>query len=149
MSCTMTKKRWYSLLFILILLGVDQLSKYFFYTKEIWAEVPFLDPLFNTGISRGILIPMGITLLISVICTLMFSYFFYKNYLTRAEFSFFIAWTLGNLIDRVALGGVRDFIALGNFPVFNLADMFLTIAVILLFIREILLLQRSRKTLDS
>ncbi|MDR2415676.1 MAG: signal peptidase II [Candidatus Peribacteria bacterium] len=51
-------------------------------------------------------------------------------------------------MDRLRLGGVRDFIALGNFPVFNLADMFLTIAVILLFIREILLLQRKRKTLN-
>ncbi|MDR0859977.1 MAG: signal peptidase II [Candidatus Peribacteria bacterium] len=41
------------------------------------------------------------------------------------------------MIDRLLLGGVRDFIALGNFPVFNLADVFLTIAVILLFIRQI------------
>lgn len=144
----MAKKRWYPLLLIFLLLGIDQLSKYLFYTQEIRTDSPFLVPLFNTGISRGIIVPIGITLLISLVCTLMFSYFFHKNYLTGKEFSFFIAWTLGNFIDRLRLGGVRDFIALGNFPVFNLADMFLTIAVILLFIREILLLQRKRKTLN-
>jgi lipoprotein signal peptidase len=32
---------------------------------------------------------------------------------------------------------VRDFIAVGNFPVFNFADAFLTIAVILVCIRQI------------
>jgi signal peptidase II len=101
-----------------------------------------LEPLFNTGISRGIAMPQVITLIISLVCVLMFGYFFWKASLTTGEFSFFIAGTLGNLIDRIGLGGVRDFIALGNFPVFNLADIFLTIAVALLLIREILLLQK-------
>ena len=42
---------------------------------------------------------------------------------------------VGNLIDRLFLGYVRDFISLdflGNFPVFNIADMCLLAGVIVL-----------------
>ncbi|MFH0830974.1 MAG: signal peptidase II [Parcubacteria group bacterium] len=51
------------------------------------------------------------------------------------------AWILGlllggacsNLIDRLAVGGVRDFINVKVWPVFNLADIALTIGVVMLF----------------
>lgn len=39
---------------------------------------------------------------------------------------------LGNMIDRFTRGYVIDFIALGNFPVFNVADSALTIGALLL-----------------
>lgn len=38
----------------------------------------------------------------------------------------------GNLYDRVTLGYVRDFISLGWFPTFNLADVALTLGVVML-----------------
>jgi signal peptidase II len=42
---------------------------------------------------------------------------------------------LGNLIDRVFQGGqVTDFISVGNFFVFNVADSFITVGVIVLLI---------------
>ncbi|MDR0859978.1 MAG: hypothetical protein LBO09_03155 [Candidatus Peribacteria bacterium] len=80
-----------SFLFVVLLLGLDQLSKYFFYTQEIGANLSFLEPLFNTGISRGIAIPMLITLVISLVCVALFVFLFSKNYLTMGEFSLFIA----------------------------------------------------------
>ncbi|MBQ7075055.1 signal peptidase II [bacterium] len=36
------------------------------------------------------------------------------------------------MIDRIFLGGVRDFIAIGSFPIFNVADILLTCSLILL-----------------
>lgn len=46
------------------------------------------------------------------------------------------AGALGNLIDRMQLGYVRDFIyfSLINFPVFNIADIYVTVAVAVLII---------------
>lgn len=90
--------------------------------------------------------PMVITLIVSLVCSLLFIYLFLKKSLTLGEFSLFIAGTLGNLFDRIFLGGVRDFIALGSFPVFNFADVFLTFAVILLFVRQIFPCKRGAKT---
>lgn len=42
---------------------------------------------------------------------------------------------LGNLIDRLTLGGpVTDFISIGRFPVFNIADSSITVGVIVLIL---------------
>ncbi len=121
---------------ILIFLGIDQYSKYVFYTLQWGSELPFITSTFNKGISRGISIPMLIILGLSLICMVGICYLFYKKYITKWEFILFFAGSLGNLIDRVVLGGVRDFIAIGNFPIFNFADVFLTCSMILFGIRE-------------
>jgi len=53
----------------------------------------------------------------------------------------FIGGALGNFVDRVFLGYVRDFIKFDfiNFPVFNIADIFLNIAMIMMFVYIIFL----------
>lgn len=47
-----------------------------------------------------------------------------------------LSGAIGNLIDRVALGYVRDFIAFDfmNFPVFNFADSCITVGAVLLIV---------------
>lgn len=49
--------------------------------------------------------------------------------LERMALAFISGGAIGNFIDRVALGYVRDFIAVSfiNFPVFNIADCFVCI----------------------
>ena len=49
---------------------------------------------------------------------------------------FILSGALGNLIDRLTLGIVRDFIyfSLINFPVFNVADIYVTCATFVLII---------------
>jgi len=44
---------------------------------------------------------------------------------------FIISGTLGNLIDRIKYSKVVDWISILNFPIFNLADSYITIGVIL------------------
>ena len=39
---------------------------------------------------------------------------------------------VGNLIDRLAMGTVTDFVSLGTFPVFNVADASISIGVAVL-----------------
>jgi len=45
-----------------------------------------------------------------------------------------IGGALGNLIDRLRLGAVTDFLKLPGWPAFNLADMAITAGVILLVV---------------
>ena len=96
----MKKKIGLFLVGILLLIVVDQLSKYFFYDLGVWSESFLFDPLFNTGISRGMAMPLPLTLAISFFCILLFSYLSYRKYLTLWEAALFIAGTIGNLLDR-------------------------------------------------
>ena len=41
---------------------------------------------------------------------------------------------LGNLIDRITIGHVTDFISVGNFAVFNVADSCITVGVLVMII---------------
>ena len=60
-----------------------------------------------------------------------------KKYLPVQIISLFlIAGGLGNLIDRIRLGYVIDFFyfSLINFPVFNMADIYVTVSMAILFV---------------
>ena len=58
----------------------------------------------------------------------------------RVLIVFLVAGALGNMIDRIMLGYVRDFIyfKLIHFPVFNVADIYVTVSAVLILIWIIL-----------
>ncbi|MDO5695291.1 MAG: signal peptidase II [Eubacteriales bacterium] len=74
-----------------------------------------------------------IFILTAVIFTVVALFFFFK-YPYQADLTrvgiLLVAGAIGNLYDRVALGYVRDFFRFDfiNFPVFNLADVYITMA---------------------
>ena len=106
---------------ILILIVVDQITKH------------FLTTVTNTGAAFGIL--KGFNILLLVISLIALAIFFYvKDKKIKIPLTFLIAGIVGNSIDRIIFGHVRDFINLGFFPVFNLADSFNVVGVILLII---------------
>jgi signal peptidase II len=45
-----------------------------------------------------------------------------------------LAGAAGNLVDRLLMGKVTDFISIGTFPVFNVADSSITVGVIVLLL---------------
>ncbi len=59
---------------------------------------------------------------------------FNENLINSIAFGLLFGGIIGNLFDRILFGHVRDFIKLEfmDFPVFNLADAFITIGVIVL-----------------
>jgi len=41
---------------------------------------------------------------------------------------------IGNLIDRITIGHVTDFISIGTFPVFNVADSSISVGCVVLLL---------------
>lgn len=76
--------------------------------------------------------------IVALIILLRYSYSFKKNTKNDIAFSLLLGGIAGNLADRLCLGYVRDFLDFKifgyNFPIFNLADTFIVIGVILLVI---------------
>ena len=73
-------------------------------------------------------------------------YWFHKrkprHILFDIAFAFFFAGALGNLVDRIFIGAVRDFLFFefwANSFIFNLADVWLNISVVLIVVYFILL----------
>ena len=81
-------------------------------------------------------------LVLTVIMICLITYVVLKTPLIRKYIPVYItcillaAGAIGNFIDRVRLGYVRDFIyfKIINFPVFNIADCYVTVSVIIFII---------------
>ena len=132
------------LIFFLIALTVvllDQLSKYLFGRFMSVGESIRLLPFFeltlthNSGAGFSLLSGQtGLLIWVSVIVIGVILYFFDKIPEGKALVytAILFGGTIGNLIDRIAYGYVIDFIDLGFWPVFNLADSCIFIGAILL-----------------
>jgi len=106
-----------------------------------WLQLVYVE---NRGAAFGILfnsrwLLTGISLLASL--GLLYLYFAkkYQNNWQKLGIQFVLAGAVGNLIDRVFLGHVVDFIDLPYWPTFNFADIFINVGVfffILDMIRE-------------
>lgn len=120
---------------VIALVALDQLSKMLFAGKNYMASCIGIQYAENTGAAFGILQGWNFPLILISIAVLAFLAYFYfkeKKKLEKAAFILIFAGTLGNLIDRVMLGHVRDFIAIGSWPNFNVADSLNMIGVLIL-----------------
>jgi len=116
---------------ISILVIIDMLSKYFFYNMNYLNDTTLIRPVLNVGISRSLPVPFIIIILISVVGIAAFIRLFVTKKINRIITALLIGGTIWNLIDRILYGWVRDFINIQifNFPIFNFADIMLSIGV--------------------
>jgi len=131
------KKRWY-LLYILLLTIFDQISKYFFYNQNFLSNLPIFTPAFNTWVSRSLPINIYFVIIISIIMIIVIAILYKKESIWKRATIFLIWWTIWNLLDRILLWWVRDFIQLfQRFPIFNIADTFICTWAALIIIKEL------------
>ena len=57
-----------------------------------------------------------------------------RDWTLRLAMGLQLGGAAGNLIDRIRVGRVTDFISLGNFPVFNVADSAISVGVVVLLL---------------
>ena len=96
----------------------------------------------NKGISFGFLLPNYVFYpLVVAIFVVAFMYLLgkinFKEFsLNKIGIALILGGAIANLIDRYNHGCVIDFINLGFFPVFNLADIFITAGAIMIIIKS-------------
>lgn len=89
----------------------------------------------NTGIAFSINIPptqlliLNIILLLGVIF-LAIKELDFKQHISGILTAIILAGAVGNMIDRIRLGYVIDFISIWKYPIFNLADAYIVIGVL-------------------
>ncbi len=122
--------RKYILISILLVI-LDQVTKFYFQSKTIEVTSFFsFTYVENTGVAFGLFQGYNSLFIIVALAALVIVWKYFREY--KVAWALLCAGIVGNLFDRIMFGYVRDFIAVGPWPVFNLADSFNTIAVILL-----------------
>lgn len=145
--------------FAIILIVIDQLSKWFIVQNfELYGEkvlIPGVFSLFyiqNKGAAWGIF--EGRMVFFYIITILVVGYLIYtfhkyeiKSKLVGCSFSLILAGAIGNFIDRLLNGYVVDMFRLDfiNFPIFNVADVCLTVGVILMVIQVLFFEEKEEK----
>jgi signal peptidase II len=112
-------------------------------------EVDVLGPLkltlaHNTGVAFGLAGGAGVGLvLVTAAALALIGYLFARDPLRRGMWvavGLLAGGAIGNLIDRVTSDAVTDFIDIGSWPPFNLADVAITAGVVLMvliYLRDI------------
>ena len=67
----------------------------------------------------------------------------------RLALAMILGGAIGNLIDRIAIGKVLDFIKIGFWPIFNVADIMVTIGMIVLIIMVLFDRERDDEYIDN
>ena len=145
-----------------ILVLADQVSKTIVVrTMSLYESIPIIPNFFhftyitNDGMAFGIDFPFGYFIFSAVSLLLTFFLFWYlwsvRNHsiVIRLGLAMIIAGAIGNLIDRIMLGEVIDFLDFMirdfHWYVFNLADSYVTVGMILLLIDSIILEKKREK----
>lgn len=154
------------IIIIILLVAADQLTKFL-----IWAPLPEINysapvipgvlnftKIANGGASFGMLQGAQVFFIVMTVVVLIAAGYFMIRYrhkqsrFFRVVIAVVFAGALGNLIDRVAFGYVRDFIDIRLFSfwnfVFNIADTALVIGAILICV-YLLFFHKDKKELKE
>ena len=135
----------------LVIVGLDQWTKAMVRANipagESWlpASWQWLSPYarivhwYNTGAAFGMFkdASMVFTVLAFIVIAAILVYYPQvekEDWPLRLALSMQLGGALGNLIDRLTIGHVTDFISVGTFPVFNIADASISVGAAALFL---------------
>jgi len=114
----------------LIVIIIDQITKLIFSKYNFWLFHYTTNKGAAFGILEGQITLFIVTSIIAISVILYLSKKIQKYY--AIPLGLLLGGIIGNFIDRLFLGFVRDFIALGFWPTFNIADAANTIAALLI-----------------
>jgi signal peptidase II len=131
------------------IIALDQWTKHLVRTTlafgEHWTPWPWLEPYArivhwqNTGAVFGMFQGFGnIFAILAVIVSIAILYYFPQvprsDWPLRLAMGMQLGGAVGNLIDRLTIGWVTDFVSVGRFAVFNVADASISVGVVVLLV---------------
>ena len=150
-----SKETIISLLVIIFIFILDRISKVIIVKHQTNNQSIFIndylnfDLIWNTGVGFGLLSQNAniyyhlITLLISLVIIFLVYLVIKADFLEKILFSLILGGALGNLYDRLFFFAVPDFIDfhINSFHwfTFNIADIFITLGIILIIIKDLIL----------
>ncbi|GAB4445111.1 MAG: signal peptidase II [Anaerolineales bacterium] len=158
---TLFQRYWQIVLIAAVIVALDQWTK-----NLVRASLPlggtwlpeslaWLSPYarivhwYNTGAAFGIFQQGGMVFTVLAFLVIGLILYYYPH-VEQADWSLRLAMSMqlggaaGNLIDRLTIGHVTDFISVGAFPVFNIADASITVGAAVLFL-GVWLTERAEK----
>lgn len=132
------------LLLIIFFVGIDQFSKFYVH-KNFESPIKILSffqikLVENSGIAFSFPIPQFFILIFTTLILIWLGQqiFFKKlKIINLGALILIFSGAIGNLIDRILYAKVTDFLAFWNFPIFNVADILISLGIIWFFFDEI------------
>ena len=127
-----------------VLVIIDQLTKISAVTylklhesRVVVKDIFYLTLVRNSGAAFGFFRQKAAVFIFISIVTILLILFYTKRFqyeyrYGRAGLTLILAGAVGNLIDRIRLGHVVDFLDFRIWPVFNFADIFISLGGVLL-----------------
>ncbi|MCA9897141.1 MAG: signal peptidase II [Ardenticatenaceae bacterium] len=155
-TATLSEKTLLLVIAILVI-GIDQYTKYLVESNlalfDVYAPIPSLEHIFrifhifNTGATFGLFSGGGdIFRYLAIVVSLGIIYYNFilpaNHRMLRLALGLQMGGALGNMIDRFRIGHVTDFIDIGPWYIFNLADLAVVSGAVIL---GIMVWQESRE----
>lgn len=136
-----------------VIIFFDQVTKHWvrnsIQLNESWSPWPWLTPyvrlihINNTGAAFGMFKAGGpIFMVVAIVVSLFILYYATQippgHWLMRLALGLQLGGAIGNLIDRLLFGPVTDFVSVGNFAIFNVADASISVGVAVLVLMMLL-----------
>lgn len=157
------KSSWHFLFWFLLIIGIDQITKWFFRANlnegEYWSVIPGVlefTLVYNEGIAFGMMQGAGIWLSPLAVLVAILTYFGFvrsgkDERLFRIGMVLLASGAVGNLIDRLTNEGkVTDFVDVKFIHVFNVADACITVAAMVILVQWLMgLSSHASEPVDS
>ena len=147
---TFNSKSLYWFIVTIVMIAADRITKYYISsTMEIGEKTSVIDNFFyithhtNKGAAWGMFHNANMTLVLGIMSVvvsivMIFVYFRFDKWPIHLSLAMIISGALGNAYGRILHGEVTDFLDIYifgyDFPIFNVADMMVTLGTIVLIV---------------
>jgi signal peptidase II len=132
-----------------VLIGTDQVLKYFVFKHATPPLLLFIGPtpvvglqqFYNFNFAFSIPLPSVMMYMVYAVVVTLIGLYLRKNFgsfnkISTIAWALIVAGALSNIVERIALGYVRDFLYIVGGGVLNTADVFIIVGIVVLLVVE-------------